>query len=76
MTKQDKINYRSPLAQNLFLLSQNKNYIHDLERIKKEHQKELTVLKKDRKIPFLIGGETGSEKLQSDIERVIKKSPA
>ncbi len=75
MTRQNKINYRSPLAQNLFLLSQNKNFIQDLKTIKREHQKELAALKKNRQIPFLIGGETGSKKLQRDIECIIRKSP-
>jgi len=41
MTKQDKISYKTPIAQNLFLLMQNKDFQKDFEVLKKKHHKEL-----------------------------------
>lgn len=75
MTKQDKIDYSSPVAQNLYLLVLNDEYQKALKAIKKKHKAELSDIKKLKKSSDLATHGFGSKELKDDIEYVIKNCP-
>ena len=73
MTKQNKIDYKSVLAQNLFLLSQNKKFQKDIDKLKTKHKKELLIIAKKRQASKLVSHEIGSNQLQKDIGKILNK---
>ncbi len=71
MIKQNKINYKNPLAQNLFLLTQNEDFQKDINHLKKKHSKELGKINNSTKV---ILNKVGSNKLHDDIISTCEKT--
>jgi hypothetical protein len=67
--------YKSPLAQNLYLLTHSERFRNVLEKIKATHQQELSLIRKNRQSSALATHEVGSDKLKTDIENAIQKCP-
>jgi hypothetical protein len=75
MTTQDKINYKNPVAQNLFLLTQNSGFKKDIEELKEKHKNELGSIARLKMSTTIINEEGGSDSLQKDIDAIAKSSP-
>lgn len=69
------LNFKKPIVQYLFLLSENPDYIKDIKATRSRFRDELTQIAKDKKAPSLIEQETGSEELKSAIRKIVDNSP-
>lgn len=75
MTKQDKIDFKDPIVQNLFLLYQNKKFRSDIDNVSKKYRSEISKIRESQSIVKFIASEYKSEKLDSEIQKIVFNTP-
>lgn len=69
------LSLKKPIVQYLFLLSENQNYLSDVNEIKSKFRDELAKITKNKKVADLIQQKIGSEELRIAIQKIVNNSP-
>lgn len=75
MTTQNKIVFKDPIVQNLFLLYQNEKFRKDIDQISEKYKSEIVSISQEQNITKFITGQYKSEKLDSEIQKIALNTP-